>query len=264
LCSSNPTPGSESKKSVETNDLSPPGFVPPARRATLSLARPEPRPIQEASMKCVACWSVGSLALAALAGSAILGFAPAEAPAPAPAPAAAPASANTAFDIDTVHSSAVFRIQHAGVSNFHGVFEKITGSVTWDKASPESLKIDATIDAASVDSGNDGRDKHLAGPDFFNSKEHPSITFKSSAVKKTGDNTFDVTGDLTLIGKTKPVTIKVVHTGEKDAGARFGYRAGFDATFTIKRSDFGMTYGVAQGTLGDEVTLMVGFAAVRK
>jgi polyisoprenoid-binding protein YceI len=212
-------------------------------------------------MKCVACLSVGSLALAALAGSAILGFAPTNTAAPAPA---SPAEANTAFDIDTVHSSAVFRIQHAGVSNFHGVFEKMTGTVTWDKASPESLKIDAAIDAASVDSGNDGRDKHLAGPDFFNSKEHPSITFKSTAVKKTADNTFDVTGDLTMLGKTKPVTIKVVHTGEKDAGPRFGYRAGFDATFTIKRSDFGMTYGLAQGTLGDEVTLLVGFAAVRK
>ncbi|XVJ58205.1 MAG: YceI family protein [Tepidisphaera sp.] len=207
-------------------------------------------------MKCIACWSIGSAALLAVVGSTLIGFAP------APAPSAPAAPALAAYEIDTVHSSVVFKVQHAGVSNFYGTFQKLTGSLEWDKASPESMKLTATIDAGSVNSANTKRDDHLKGPDFFNAKEHAAITFKSTAVKKTGEGTFDVTGDVTMLGKTKPVTAKVVLTGEKDAG-NFGYRVGMEATFTIKRSDFGMTYGVAQGSLGDEVAVTVGFAGVK-
>lgn len=206
-------------------------------------------------MKCIACWSVGSIALIAAA----VGFGPAPSPAPAaPAPAAT-------YEIDTVHTSTVFKIQHVGVSNFYGVFTKTTGTFTWDKAAPESFSVNAVVDADSVSTGNAARDGHLKKPDFFNAKEQPTITFKSTAVKKTGEGTFDVTGDLTMLGKTKPVTAKFTYVGEKDVGAQMGgYQAGFDATFTIKRSDFGMTYGVAQGALGDEVTLMIGLAGSRK
>lgn len=212
-------------------------------------------------MKCISCWSVGSIALlAAVSGTALVGFAPArsEAPVTSPAPAA------TNFEVDSVHSAVVFKIQHAGVSNFYGTFQKMTGSFTWDKASPESATFTASIDAGSVSTGNPARDEHLRKPDFFNAKEQPNITFKSTGIKKTGDNAFDLTGDVTLLGKTKPVTAKVVFTGEKDAGPQFGYRAGFDITFSIKRSDFGMTYGVANGALSDEVSVTIGLAGVRK
>lgn len=213
-------------------------------------------------MKCIACWSLGSVALLATAGLAVVGFGPAL---PEAAPASpAPVLAGSTYGIDTTHSSVVFKINHAGVSNFYGVFQKLSGTIEWDKASPESTVINATIDAGSVSTGNPARDEHLKKPDFFNSKEQPTITFKSTGVKKTGENTFDLTGEITLLGKTKPVTAKLAYTGEKDAGKQFGYRAGFEATFTIKRSDFGMTYGVAEGTLGDEVAVTVGFAGVRK
>ena len=210
-------------------------------------------------MKCIACWSIGSAALLVLAGTTLVGFAPST---PAPAVQAVPSTGAANFEIDGVHSSTVFKIQHAGVSNFYGTFQKISGSIVWDKASPESASITASIDAASVSSANGGRDNHLKGPDFFNAKEHPAITFKSTGLKKTGEGTFDLTGDVTMLGKTKPVTAKLVVTGEKDTG-KYGYRVGMDATFTIKRSDFGITYGIADGALGDEVTLMVGFAGVR-
>jgi len=211
-------------------------------------------------MKCIACWSVGSAALLVLAGTTLVGFAPSPAAAPIAMPAPSAGAAN--FDIDSTHSSTVFQIQHAGVSNFRGTFQKLTGTIVWDKASPESATISASIDAGSVSSANAKRDDHLKGPDFFNAKEHPAITFKSTGIKKTGEGTFDLTGDVTMLGKTKSVVAKLVVTGEKDTG-NFGYRVGMDATFTIKRSDFGITYGITQGSLGDDVTLMVGFAGVR-
>lgn len=211
-------------------------------------------------MKCIACWSVGSIALIAAAGLAAVGFGPAPAPAPSVAPAA-----GTTYEIDTVHTSTIFKIQHVGVSNFYGVFNKMTGGFNWDKASPESFSINATVDADSISTGNAARDGHLKKPDFFNAKEQPAITFKSTAVKKTGEGTFDLTGDLTLLGKTKPVTAKMVYVGEKDMGPQMGgYQAGFDVTFSIKRSEFGMTYGVAQGVLGDEVSLTIGLSGARK
>lgn len=214
-------------------------------------------------MKCTLCWSAASAALIAAAGLALAGFAPS--PTPTPVSSAAPAAAPAQYAIDSVHSAVVFKIDHLGVSNFYGVFQKMSGSFSWDKAAPESLSINATIDAASINTGNSQREAHLKGPDFFNAKEHPEITFKSTAAKKTGDKTLDVTGDLTMLGKTKPVTLKVTIVGEKDAGAQMGgYQAGFDATATIKRSDFGMTYGVSMGALGDEVTLTIGFAGAKK
>lgn len=208
-------------------------------------------------MKCFACSIIGVASVVAI-GAAVVGFAP------APAAPAEKVSAASTFEVDTVHSAVVFKIQHAGVSNFYGTFAKTTGTVNWDSDKPEGSSITIAIDAESISSGNAKRDQHLRNPDFFNAKEFPQITFKSTGMKKTGEKTFELSGDLTMLGKTKPVTATLVWTGEKDAGAQFGYRLGFDATFTIKRSDFGMTYGVAQGSLGDEVTIMAGLAAVRK
>jgi polyisoprenoid-binding protein YceI len=206
------------------------------------------------------------VSVAAFAGlGAAVGFAPSQVATLAAATTTATTASNAAtFEVDTVHSSAVFRIMHAGASPFYGLFTKLTGTIMWDKAAPESTTMEIIIDAESVSSGNGNRDGHLRNPDFFNAKQFPTITFKSTSLKKTGENTFDLAGDLTLLGKTKPITAKLVVTGERDAGGRFGYRVGMDATFTIKRTDFGMSYGVDQGSLGDEVTLMVGFAGVRK
>ncbi|QOJ00433.1 MAG: YceI family protein [Phycisphaeraceae bacterium] len=210
----------------------------------------------------------GLILLAGAASAAVIGLAPStSAPALAAvaalAPAPAPAGLAT-FEVDGVHSSAVFKIQHAGVSPFYGTFQKISGSIAWDKDNPQSASFSVTIDANSVASGNTARDNHLKSPDFFNAKEHPTIQFKSTSLTKTGDSTFDLAGEVTMLGKTKPITAKLVFTGERDAGGNFGYRAGFDTSFTLKRSDFGMTYGVAQGSLSDEVTVMVGFAGVKK
>jgi polyisoprenoid-binding protein YceI len=167
---------------------------------------------------------------------------------------AAPAADTTTWKVDGVHSSVVYRVKHMGVANFWGRFNEVKGTFTFDPAAPDAATFDIEIPAESIDSNNGNRDKHLEGPDFFNVKQFPTITFKSKSVKKAGD-AFELAGDLTLLGVTKPVTAKLEHIGTAETPR--GPKTGFDATFTIKRSDFGMNYGVSEGALGDEVTIIV-------
>lgn len=204
----------------------------------------------------VAAAALGSLA----AAGALLAGAGKPAATPAPAQAGAPGDALT---VDGSHSSVVYRITHAGVTNFYGRFNKVEGTYAFDPANPSSATFDISIPADSIDSNNKQRDDHLKAPDFFNVKQFPTITFKSKEVRKAGD-AFELVGDMTLLGQTKPVTAKLVHTGEGDKGPRFGYRAGFEATFTFKRSEFGMNYGVKEGTLGDDVTVIVSIQGTRR
>lgn len=175
----------------------------------------------------------------------------------------APAAEAAKFKIDGVHSNVLFKIRHLGVSNFYGRFNKIKGEFTWDSSKPESSTINITIDTSSIDSNNEARNNHLKSPDFFNVKEHPEITFKSTSIAKSGDG-WELTGDLTLLGKTKEVKAKFAFVGERDAGGQFGYRGGFDAMFNIKRSELGMNWGVENGALGDEVGIIVGIEGVRQ
>jgi len=190
----------------------------------------------------------------ALIGVGVLGIAATTAntaPLSSPAPTV---DAPQAFKVDAVHSAVIFRIKHSNVSNFYGRFNDLSGGWTLDAASPEKSTMEFSIKTEKVDSGNSKRDDHLRSPDFFNAKEFPAITFKSTKVTKKGDNKYEVVGDLTLLGKTKPVTVALEHTGT--ASGERGTRSGIDATFTFKRTDFGMNYSTDQ--LGDEVTIMAG------
>ncbi len=157
------------------------------------------------------------------------------------------------WQVDTGHSSVVFRVKHANAAWFKGSFDVIQGKVTLDPANPEAGSVQLTIPVASVDSNDAKRDDHLKAPDFFNAKENPEITFTSTKIAKNGA-ALAVTGKLAMAGKTKEVTIPVEKVGE---GEFFGKRVGYSSTFTIKRSEFGMTYGVDKNALGDEVTLMI-------
>lgn len=176
------------------------------------------------------------------------------------APARAAAAAEP-YTIDGVHSAVVYRITHMGVAPFYGRFNKFGGTFTWDESNPEAMSIDAKIDAESVDSNNANRDKHLKSPDFFNVKEHPEITFKSKSAKKVSDGV-EVTGDLTMLGKTKEVTAKVVPVGAKTTER--GSLAGFDMQIKIKRSEFGMNYGIENGAVSDVVELTVAVEGVKQ
>lgn len=177
--------------------------------------------------------------------------------------ALAPASSYAAdtYAVDPVHTAALFKVKHVGVSYTYGRFNDISGTVTFDAANPAASKVDITIQAGSVDTHNEKRDAHLANPDFFDAKQFPVLKFVSTTFKKVDDSTFDVTGDFTLHGVTKPITIKVVKIGEgKDPWG--GYRIGFESTFTIKRSDFGMTKMLE--AVGDEVTVTFATEAIKK
>ncbi|MCA8953838.1 MAG: YceI family protein [Planctomycetes bacterium] len=160
-----------------------------------------------------------------------------------------------AWNVDSAHSSVVFKVKHAGISNFYGTFNEVSGEVVLDPASPGDGKVELTIPVASLDTRNEKRDEHVMGPDFFDGKENPEIHFVSSKIKGAGKDGFAVEGELTMAGKKHGVTLEVAKTGEGDFMG--GHRAGYEATFTVKRSDFGMKYGLDGGALGDEVTLMV-------
>lgn len=157
------------------------------------------------------------------------------------------------WTVDGVHSSVVFKVKHANASWFKGSFDKIEGSVSLDPAKPEAGAVKLVIPVDSIDTNDQKRDDHLKAADFFNYKENPEITFASTKIAKQGDK-LAVTGDLAMAGKSKSVTIEVEKVGE---GEFYGKRVGYSTTFTVKRSDFGMTYGVEGNALGDDVTLMI-------
>jgi polyisoprenoid-binding protein YceI len=164
------------------------------------------------------------------------------------------------FKIDPVHSSVVFSVMHLGVSNFHGRFNDIKGTVVLDKADPSKSSVDLTIPVESVDTKNEKRDQHLKSPDFFNAKQFPVMTFKSKKVEGSGD-AFTVTGDFTLHGVTKPLTLEVKKVGE-GKGMEGEIRAGGETHFTIKRSDHGMSF--MQGPLGDEINIVVSLEGIKE
>lgn len=161
-------------------------------------------------------------------------------------------SAATTFKIDGVHSSIVFRITHLGASAFWGRFNDPEGEIVFDG---NNLTVDVTIDVMKIDTANKMRDDHLRGPDYFNAQEFPKATFKSQSATMSGENTWNVTGDLTIRGKTKSVSLTMTKIGEvTHEDERVGHRAGIEGELTIKRSEFGI--GQPEG-LGDEVKMVI-------
>jgi polyisoprenoid-binding protein YceI len=162
---------------------------------------------------------------------------------------------------DTVHSFVLFRIKHLGTSWTWGRFNDFTVSLQSDAAGAALSAIEFDVKTASVDTGQAKRDQHLKNPDFFNAAEFPSITFKSKSVKPAGDGAWDVDGDLTLHGETKPISVKVTKVG-LGKGMDGGPLLGLEANFTVKRSDYGMSKMV--GPVGDDVAVTVAVEAAPK
>jgi polyisoprenoid-binding protein YceI len=179
----------------------------------------------------------------------------AAAPAPAGSPDGMTVPPNTApagtYTLDRPHTNVSFRVSHLGFSHYTANFDKIEGKLQFDPAKPEAMAIEATIDPKSLDlpSPPAGFLTELIGKTWFDAAAHPTITFKSTKVEVTGPKTANVTGDLTLHGVTKPVTLATTFNGGYAANAFDGARIGFSAHGTLKRSDFGMGYGLpAPGT----------------
>ncbi len=169
------------------------------------------------------------------------------------------------WQLDPSHTRVEFAVRHLMVSTVRGSFSKVSGVVHVDDADPSRSRIEATIDAASIDTGNEKRDAHLRTPDFLDVERYPTITFRSTAAEKTATG-WKVTGDLTLHGVTKPVVLDVGPTAPiKDPWGNT--RAGAEATTTVRRSDFGITWNKALEaggvTVGDEVRVTIDVEATR-
>jgi polyisoprenoid-binding protein YceI len=164
------------------------------------------------------------------------------------------------YKIDPVHSSIGFGVMHLGVTNFYGRFDDVSGTVVFDKENPVKSSVELAVKTESVDTHEPKRDQHLKSPDFFNAKQFPTITFKSSKVEATGD-TYKITGDFTMHGVTKPLTVDFKKGGE-GKGMQGEIRAGGETRFTIKRSDFGMTF--MQGTVGDEISILLSLEGIKQ
>lgn len=162
---------------------------------------------------------------------------------------ARPAAAED-WTLDASHTSIVFKVSHLGASETYGLFKEAAGSFT----TGDSPTFDITVNADSIDTGNAKRDQHLKSPDFFNVRQFPTIAFKSTASEKTDDG-YNVTGDLTLHGVTKSITVGMTQGAVTSMQGK--NVTGFSTTFEIQRTDFGMDYSV--GPIGDTVTLMVSF-----
>jgi len=173
---------------------------------------------------------------------------------------AASAATFETFKIDGSHSSVVFKINHLGFSHTFGMFPNLQGTLVFEPEDLENASIKATVNAADVNTMHEGRDDHLRNEDFFHVEEHPEISFESTKWEALGDDKYQVTGDLTLLGETKEISFVAHHLGTGE-GMKGEFRKGFETTFTIQRSDFGMDYGVG-GPLGDDVELTVSFEAV--
>ena len=165
------------------------------------------------------------------------------------------------YTIDAAHSGVSFQISHLDLSYVHGRFNEFSGSFTIETADPTKSSFSLTIKTDSVDTNNKGRDGHLKSPDFFNAKQFPTISFKSTSVKPI-DGGYEVTGDLTMHGATNPVTFSIKGGGSKEFPKGVS-RTGFSTSqFVVKRSDFGV--GKPMPVLGDDVYVTIGFEGTKK
>jgi len=160
-----------------------------------------------------------------------------------------------AWEFDKSHTRVGFTVDHLGFSTVVGDFRQFDGRVQYDPKQPAGLKVNFEIDTKSIDSGWAARDEHLRKADFFNVEKFPKMTFTSTAVKVLGDNKSQVTGNLTLLGVTKPVTLEVTLNKLDINPITKTQTAGITATTTIKRSDWGMTTYVP--AVGDDIPVRI-------
>lgn len=178
---------------------------------------------------------------------------------------AAPAVAAETYNIDANHASVGFKIRHL-MSQVTGHFSDLEGTVHIDRDDPTASSVEITIQADSINTANERRDGHLKSPDFFDVANHPTITFKSTAVKPAGDDVYEVTGNFTMHGVTKSIVLPVKILGEM-TDPWGNQRIGFEIETTISRKDYGITYNqvLDQGglMLGEEVLVAINLEAVK-
>jgi polyisoprenoid-binding protein YceI len=170
------------------------------------------------------------------------------------------------WKFDTVHSSVSFSVRHLMISRVHGSFKTWTGALETDDANPANSKVQVSIDAASIDTKEPPRDEHLRSADFLDAANHPKVTFESTSVQKVDLEHYKVTGNLTVRGVTKPVTLDTEYFGrQKDPWG--GERTGFSAKTSIDRKDFGLAFNIPLDgggfVVGDKVDIVLDVQAVK-
>jgi polyisoprenoid-binding protein YceI len=180
--------------------------------------------------------------------------------------ATATEKATRTFAIDKAHSEVSFQVRHL-LSRVRGRFSDFAGTIEYDQADPTGSSVDVVIQAASIDTNDAQRDAHLRSGDFLLADEHATLTFKSRRITRTGSDTFDVAGDLTIRGVTKPVTLKASYLGTaKDPWGN--EKIGFEGELTLNRRDYGLLWNAALETgsflVGDEVKVALSIQAAAR
>lgn len=178
---------------------------------------------------------------------------------------ALPLAAEDTFTVDKAHSSTTFRVRHM-MANVMGQFRDINGTIKVDRENPTKSSVEFTISATSIDTGNQNRDEHLRTADFFDVQKYPTISFKSTSIAPKGNNLYDVTGDFTMHGVTKRITLPVQFLGF--AKTARGEKAGFEIETTLNRKDYGILWNrnLDEGgaLLGDDVKITISIEADKK
>ena len=201
-------------------------------------------------------WAMEQIVMTILTVAFLIGCSDAVPPAGQEIPTQTSPTAAEKYIVDATHSAALFQVRHFGISFISGRFTDISGTIGVDRENLENSSVEIVIRTASVNTDHEERDKHLRNADFFDVQMYPTMRFKSSEIKKISDTVGEVTGSFTLHGVTQTITTTVTFLGEFDVP--WGqHRAGFETSFTIKRSDYGMDKLI--GPAGDtiQVTLFV-------
>ncbi len=164
---------------------------------------------------------------------------------------------NGAYRLEAAHSQLLFSISHIGLTDYYGRFDKLTGTLAFDAHQPEKSAVAIAIAADSIDTPSGRLNDELKSSSVFAVDQFPSATFKSTSIVRTGSDTGRITGDLTIKGVTRPVTLDVVFSGSETDPLNDAYALGFHATATIKRSAFGITGMVWEPLVGNDVGLII-------
>ncbi len=165
------------------------------------------------------------------------------------------------YEFDKAHTQILFFVSHLGFSMSQGEFHDYDGQIVLDRENPENSSVEVVIKTESIDMDDEKWDAHMKDPDFFNVEKFPEMTFKSTGIEVAGEDTAKMTGDLTILGVTKPVVLDVKHNKSGHHPYSGKWVAGFSASTIVKRSEFGMNYGVPN--VGDDVEVRIEVEAVR-
>jgi polyisoprenoid-binding protein YceI len=169
------------------------------------------------------------------------------------------------YEIDPAHTVVAFLVEHIGFARVLGSFTEVEGSFSFDETTGTLSDVQVSVTTASIASHHEERDEHLRSDDFLDTRRHPTMSFTSNQARRIGDREFEITGELTLIGLTRPLTLTATwnKSGDYPIG-RNAYAIGVSARGVLAREDFGMDYALDNGWVGNEVEILIEFEALRQ